>query len=324
MKCVAKERERMYRIGVDLGGTNIVVGLVSEDMKIADTKGVKTNLPRSAEDIIRDIGKLCREIVSENGLTWKDIKSVGAGVPGTANKGTGIVEYANNLGFENVPFVDLMRKEISCPVYMDNDANAAAWGEYKAGKYDTDSFIMVTLGTGIGGGVIINGKILTGCNYAAGELGHTTINFSGIPCNCGRTGCFEVYGSATALIGQTKEAMLKDENTILWKLCDGNINNLEAKHVFDAVSQDDACGIKLLDTYTTYLAEGLANIINAFQPSILTVGGGVSRAGEVLLAPVREKTKKLIYSINAKVNTRITAAKFDNDAGIIGAALLEE
>lgn len=314
----------MYRIGVDLGGTNIVVGLVNDEMKITATKSVKTNLPRSAEEIVKDIGMLCRDILKENGLSEKDVASVGAGVPGTANKATGIVEYANNLGFENVPFVELMKKEISCPVYMDNDANAAAWGEYKAGRYDTDSFIMVTLGTGVGGGVIINRKMLTGCNYAAGELGHTTIDFNGIPCNCGRVGCFEVYGSATALIGQAKEAMLKDDATILWKLCDGNINKIEAKHVFDAVKAGDALGKQLLDTYTTYLAEGFANIINAFQPSVMAVGGGVSRAGEVLLAPVREKTKKLIYSINAKTNTEIIAAKFDNDAGIIGAALLED
>ncbi|MCQ2538142.1 MAG: ROK family protein [Lachnospiraceae bacterium] len=315
----------MYRIGVDLGGTNIVVGLVDQDMKICDTKSCKTNLPRSAEAIVADIGMLCKEIMKQNRLELSDIASVGVGVPGTANQETGIIEYANNLGFDMVPFVDMLKKHINLPIYMDNDANAAAWGEYKAGKYDSDSFVMVTLGTGVGGGVVVGGKLVRGCNYAAGELGHTTIDFNGVPCNCGRTGCFEAYGSATALIQQTKAALTAatDADTVLWELCDNDISKIEAKHVFDAVAKKDELGLKLLDNYTTYLAEGLANIINIFQPAVLTIGGGVSKAGDTLLNPVREKTAKLIYSRNAKVNTKIIAAKYDNDAGIIGAALLE-
>lgn len=314
----------MYRIGVDLGGTNIVVGLVNEKMIIADSLSVKTNLPKSAEEIVGDIGKLCRDIIKKNGLRQIDIESVGVGVPGTANQKTGILEYANNLGFNNVPFVELMKKEIDIPVRMDNDANAAAWGEYKAGGYECESFVLITIGTGIGGGVILDGKLLRGVNYAAGELGHTTINFSGKPCNCGRTGCFEVYGSATALIEQTREAMKKQntDSSLLFELCGNSLEKIEAKHVFDAVKRNDGLAKQLLDTYTTYLSEGIANIINIFQPEILCIGGGVSKAGDLLLNPVKEKTGKAIYSINANVNTRITIAKHDNDAGIIGAALL--
>lgn len=319
----------MYRIGVDLGGTNIVVGLVNEEMKIVDTVSCKTNLPRSAESIISDIGRLCNEIISKNSLSEKEVASVGVGVPGTANQKTGRVEYANNLGFDDVPFVELLKEHIRLPIFMDNDANAAAWGEYKAGGYTEDSFVMITLGTGVGGGVVIDGKLLRGVNYAGAELGHTTINFAGKPCNCGRIGCFEAYASATALIGQTVEMMEYDKagsrkyvNSALWKLCGNDVRKIEAKSVFDAVSVNDELGMMLLDEYTTYLAEGIANIINIFQPAVFCIGGGVSKAGAVLLDPIKKKTRKLIYSRNSAVNSEITIAKLDNDAGIIGAALL--
>ncbi len=310
-----------------MGGTNIVVGLVDESMKIVDTLSCKTNLPRSAESIIDDIATLCKNIAAGNGLKNEDISSVGVGVPGSANQDTGCVEYANNLGFDNVPFVKMLSEKIPWPVFMDNDANAAAWGEYKAGGYDVDSFIMVTLGTGVGGGVISNGKILRGINYAAGELGHITINFQGKSCTCGRVGCFEAYASATALIKQTRFALEyelagegKKHKSILWKLCDNDLNKIEAKSVFDALASNDLLAKKLLDDY---LAEGISNIINIFQPAILAIGGGVSKAGDVLLNPLKEKTSKLIYSRNSAVNTEILIAKHDNDAGIIGAALLE-
>ncbi len=321
----------MARLGIDLGGTNIVVGLVDDDCSIKDRISCKTALPRSAESIAEDMGRLCQEIIKRNGLQNKDIEAVGAGIPGTVNKKTGIVEYANNLGFENVPLAAMLKKYIDIPLFMDNDANAAAWGEYKAGGYKEDSFVLITLGTGIGGGVILDGKLLHGINYAGGELGHTTINFKGRPCNCGRTGCFEVYGSASALIEQTRDAMAFDrvsdhlyEKSVLWTLCGGNIDNIEAKSVFDAVSQGDELANILLDEYTTYLSEGIANIINIFQPAVFCIGGGVSKAGKTLLDPLKKKTAKLIYSRNSAVNTEITLARFDNDAGIIGAALLNE
>ncbi len=319
----------MMRIGIDLGGTNITAGLVDENKKIVMEKSVKTALPRSAESIALDMGHLCDELLKESNLTYDDIESVGAGVPGTVNMETGVVEYANNLGFDNVPFSSMLKQYIKCPVRMDNDANCAAWGEYKAGNYKQDSFILITLGTGIGGGIILDGKLLHGVNYAGGELGHMTINFNGRPCNCGRTGCFEVYGSASALIEQTRDAMAFDkvsehayERSALWEICGGNINKIEAKHVFDAVKLGDDLATQLLDEYTTYLSEGIANIINAFQPAVLCIGGGVSKAGNLLLDPIRKKTRKLIYSRNSAVNTEIRLAEYDNDAGIIGAALL--
>ena len=182
---------------------------------------------------------------------------------------------------------------------------------------------MMTIGTGIGGGVILNGKLWDGINGAAAEFGHMTIRYDGVPCTCGRRGCFEAYASATALIRQTRERMETDRETLLWKLCGGDAGRVEARTVFDGAAAGDAACAALLDAYTTYLAEGTANIINLFQPAFLCVGGGVSRAGEALLTPLREKTAQRIYSQNAKRNTQIILAQLDNDAGIIGAALLE-
>lgn len=248
---------------------------------------------------------------------------MGVGVPGTANRENGHLEDANNLGFDDEPFVSVLEERLGLPVRFGNDANAAAWGEYQAGGGREDSFVMMTIGTGIGGGVILNGKLWDGINGAAAEFGHMTIRYDGVPCTCGRTGCFEAYASATALIRQARERMAADRDTLLWKLCGGEPDRVEARTVFEGAAAGDGACRALLDVYTTYLAEGAANIVNLFQPAVLCVGGGVSRAGEALLTPLREKTAKRIYSKNAKRNTRITLAQLDNDAGIIGAALLE-
>ena len=312
----------MYRIGIDLGGTNIAVGLVNEQLQIADKCSVKTNVPRSVENMVADMVQMAETLLKRNHVTWQEIASVGAGVPCTANQENGHMEDANNLGFEDVPFLSLLAEKIPVPVFFDNDANAAAWGEYLGGGYREDSFIMVTLGTGIGGGIILNGKLWAGINGAAAEFGHMTIQYDGISCNCGRRGCFEAMASATALIRQAREQMKAHPESLLWQLCGGDLSRVEAKTVFDGAAAGDETALKLLDTYTTYLAEGITDIINIFQPAVVCVGGGVSRAGDALLLPLREKSSRRIYSRNAERNTRIELAKLDNDAGILGAALL--
>lgn len=313
----------MYRIGIDLGGTFIAAGLVDESLRIIDKESVRTNVPRPMEAIADDMAALVRELLARNGLRREDLAAVGVGVPGTANRENGHLEDANNLGFDDEPFVSVLEERLGLPVRFGNDANAAAWGEYRAGGRREDSFVMMTIGTGIGGGVILNGKLWDGINGAAAEFGHMTIRYDGVPCTCGRRGCFEAYASATALIRQIRERMETDRETLLWKLCGGDAGRVEARTVFDGAAAGDAACAALLDAYTTYLAEGTANIINLFQPAFLCVGGGVSRAGEALLTPLREKTAQRIYSQNAKRNTQIILAQLDNDAGIIGAALLE-
>lgn len=312
----------MYRIGIDLGGTNIVVGLVEQDFRIVDKCSVKTQVPRSVESMTADMAQMARTLLERNRLLWQDVASVGVGVPGTANPENGHMEDANNLGFDDVPFLPLLAKKIPVPVHFGNDANVAAWGEYLTGGYQEDSFVMVTVGTGIGGGIILGGSLWPGINGAAAEFGHMTIDHDGVPCNCGRRGCFEAMASANALITQAREQMRKHPESLLWSLCGGNAAKVEAKTVFDGAAAGDETARELLDVYITYLAEGITNIINVFQPAVLCVGGGVSQAGEVLLRPLREEVARRVYSRNSKRNTRIELAKLGNDAGILGAALL--
>ena len=299
----------MYRIGIDLGGTNTAAGLVDESGRIIDRESVKTNLPTDLDRIVRNITGLCRTLMTRNGLTEADIQSVGVGVPCTANKETGCMEDADNLGFSAGPLAEPLREALDLPVYIENDANAAAWGEYRAGHYDADSFLLVTLGTGVGGGIILGGKLITGVNNAAGELGHMTIHMDGEPCGCGQRGCFEAYGSASALIRHAREATGEPIT--------------EAKEVFDRAAAGEQVFIRLLDTYTTHLAVGLTNLINIFGPAYICIGGGVSHAGDALLEPVREKTYGLMFAKAAKRKPQIILARLHNDAGILGAAWLE-
>ena len=313
---------RVYRIGIDLGGTNIAAGLVNGQGQILARSSVKTNVPRPLREMMEDMVLLVQRLLEEKGLSKADVASVGVGVPCTANLDNGHMEDANNLGFDDEPFVDVLAEMLGLPVYFGNDANAAAWGEYKSGGYGADSFVLMTIGTGIGGGIILGGKLWSGVNHAAGEFGHMTLSGSDAPCTCGRRGCFEAAASATALIAQAREAMTGDPDSLLWRLCGADAEKVEARTVFDAAAAGDSLSIQVLDRYTTLLAEGVANIINIFQPAYLCVGGGVSQAGEALMRPLREKVAQRIYSKNSKVNTVLVSAKLHNDAGILGAALL--
>ncbi len=313
----------MYRIGIDLGGTNIAAGLV-KDKKILDLISVKTNAPRPIESLVGDMAELVRTLLRRNGLGYEDLASVGVGVPCTANPSNGHMEDANNLGYDDTPFLSLLAEQLPVPVFFGNDANVAAWGEYLMGEYPDDSFLMVTIGTGIGGGVILNGRLWQGINGAAGEFGHTTIHLEGPECTCGRLGCFEAMASATALIAQARQRMSRDKDTALWALCGGDMEKIEAKTVFDGAALGDCASRELLDTYLDYLAGGIANLINIFQPAVLCIGGGVSRAGDALLRPLEEKVSRLIYSRNSARNTRLTLATLYGEAGVLGAALLGE
>lgn len=312
----------MYRIGIDLGGTNTAAGLVDDSLKIIDKISVPTVLPTDPDSLTDGMAMLVRQLLSRNQLSAKEIHCIGVGVPCTANEENGCMEDAAHLGFESGAFLEPLRKKTGIPVFFGNDANAAALGEYSTGGYDQDSLIMVTLGTGIGGGIILNGKLWSGINYAAAEFGHMTIRTDGVPCICGRRGCFETYGSGYALIRRTRECMETDRDSLLWQLCGGNPDKVEAKTLFDGAKAGDTAALQILDGYTTDLADGLANIINIFQPAVLCIGGGISKAGDILLQPLRKKTALRICTKNAKRNTQIILARADNDAGIIGAALL--
>lgn len=314
----------MYTIGIDLGGTNIVASVVDDDYNIIGTSKTPTNSPRSADEIFDDIAEVCEEAVKTAGLTMEDIDSVGMGTPGTVNQ-DGIIEFANNLAFNNVPARTMLAKRINKPeekVFIENDANCAALGEAYAGCGNgAKDFVAVTLGTGVGSGVIIGGKIVNGVNYAGGECGHMVIVVDGEQCSCGRKGCWEAYASATALIRQTKKAMEEYPDSLMHKLAkeEGKVSGRTA---FDAMRLGDIAGIKVVDDYIKYVACGLINIVNALQPEIICIGGGICNEGETLMKPLRRFVQSERYSIHSKIQTKIVKAELGNDAGVIGAALL--
>lgn len=315
----------MYRIGVDLGGTNIAVGVINDELKIIGRGKVKTKAPRPAEEIFDDIAVAVKMAVDDAGITMDDVASVGVGTPGSVNKNNGYIEFSNNLEFNQVPAKEMLEARIGKPVYLENDANCAALGEAIAGVgKGVGNFVAVTLGTGVGSGIIVNGKIVSGVNFTGGEMGHTVIMVNGKQCNCGRKGCWEQYASATALISQTKEAMLENKDSKMWELCNGSIDNASGRTAFDAMRLGDKAAEKVVENYIYYVSVGVTNIINTFQPEFVCIGGGVSHEGETLLAPLRKHIESERYSIYASKQTKVVAAELGNDAGIFGAALLEE
>ena len=307
-----------YYIGIDLGGTNIVAGVVDENYQILTKASVKTNLPRPEQEIAADMAAVARQAAEEAGLSLDQIEWVGVGTPGIANSATGIIEYSNNLGFCNTPMVQYLEEALGRPAFIENDANAAAYGEYVAGAAKgAKHAVCITLGTGVGGGIIIDGKIYCGSNFGGAEIGHTVIDVNGPMCSCGRKGCFEVFSSATCLIRMTKEALaahpesaMKDEERIT------------GRTAFNYMRAGDETAKQVVDDYIRYLAAGITNTINIFQPDVLCIGGGVCNEGDPLLLPMKEIVKKEVYTRNSPKNTEIVIAKLGNDAGIIGAAFL--
>ena len=317
----------IYCVGIDLGGTTIKAGIVDEDYRIVKSGAIPTITDRGAEKLIQDMAELVSVLLKEAEISMDEVASVGVGVPGTANKKTGIMEYANNLNMKDEPFILFLKRYFKKPVYFTNDANAAAWGEYLAGSgKGYRSLVMVTLGTGIGGAMILDGKLYEGCNFAAGEFGHFVIQCEGEPCNCGRRGCFETYASATGLIRMAKQAMETEEGrkSSLWNLCSGETDGLNAEMIFKAAKKGDLTAGQTVERYLYYLSVGITDIINIFQPEILCIGGGVSRAGNRLLDPLKRMVDQQIYTRDSQVKTEIVTATLGNDAGIIGAAMLDD
>ena len=317
----------MYRIGIDLGGTNIAAGLVDESFRIVAKESVPTLVGRPNEEIVADIAALCHRVCAMAGITEKDVISVGIASPGTVSNETGEVLYANNLGMHHFPIIPLLKKQISVQnVYIENDANAAAWGEAIAGAAKgSRSSVMITLGTGVGGGIVADGKIYKGFNSAAGELGHIVIRVDGRQCTCGRRGCWETYSSATGLIRTTEEKAEEcrkaNRPTKMTDLI-AEKGHATGRTAFDAMRQGDEAAKEVVDEYVKYLASGLADMINIFQPEVLSIGGGISNEGQSLLDMLIPLVRKQTYGSGVVPYTDIRIAELKNDAGIIGAAVL--
>lgn len=310
----------MYKLGIDFGGTNIEVGIVDENYKIVGRASLKTRAPRPAEEIADDMTHAVYDAAKNAGISVDDIKSFGIASPGTIDSKAGMIAFAGNLRFTNVPFVKLMEERTGKRFLIENDAAAAAYGEYIAGVgKGTKNFIAVTLGTGIGGGIVIDGKIYAGSGNAGGELGHNVLVYGGEECSCGRKGCWEAYASVTALIRQTKQAMLENPESDMWKVCGGKLESVNGRTAFDAMRRDDTAARFVVDRYIEYVAAGVVDIINIFQPDMLCIGGGISHEGETLMAPIR----KYAEEHSCAGGTVIKAAALGNDAGIIGGAFLD-
>lgn len=308
----------MY-IGIDLGGTNIAVGVVTDAGEILAQDLAPTLAEREYPEIVKDMAMLCERVAKEAGCTMQDIKAIGIGCPGSIDRKNGIVSYANNLKMDHTPLAAELQKYFDLPVQVENDANAAAFGEYMINGEGVDHFIFITLGTGVGGGIIINKEIYSGFNGAGGELGHFTLVFDGEPCTCGNAGCWEAYASVTALIRQTKAAMEKNPDSLMHSIVaqQGKVNGRTA---FDAAKQGDKAAQEVVDTYVSYVAAGVMSMINIFQPEKFVIGGGISKEGDRLLKPIIDFVNQYGYNKYLE-KTEIKVATLFNDAGIIGAAL---
>ncbi len=314
----------MYYLGVDLGGTTIKVGLVDENYKILHSVSGATKRERSSEEVLKDMAMLCIEVMKKQGITEKDIHSIGIGSPGIASPKDGMVLSASNLNFDHVNVREEIKKYIDTDVYVENDANVAALGEFICGAAKGENnVVVVTLGTGVGGGIITDGKIIRGSFFGGGEIGHQVIQaVDGLQCGCGRKGCWEQYASATALIRQAKEKALNNPDSLIAKnVEDNNLENINAKLVFDSAKAGDKIANEVLDQYFKYIACGVANMINILEPSMIVLGGGMSAQKTYLTDPVTKYVQNEMYG-GLNLKTKITSATLGNDAGIIGAAFL--
>ena len=318
----------MYRIGIDLGGTNIAAGIVNDSFEIICKASIPTGADRPASEIAADMAAICHTVCEKAGISPSEIASVGIASPGIANHDTGVVEYCCNIpSFNQFNVCEAVKAGFPAPeVFVENDANAAAWGEAIAGAAKgTSSSIMITLGTGVGGGIIIDGKVISGFNYAGAELGHIVIAAGGVQCGCGRKGCWEAYSSATALIRMTSEKLAECEaagrKTIMTDMV-AAAGKVSGRTAFEAKRAGDEAGAEVVAQYVYYLAQGLTNIINIFQPEVLSIGGGVSGEGDYLLNMLLPLIQEEVYGQGIVSGTDIRIAALGNDAGIIGGAVL--
>lgn len=313
----------MYAFGVDIGGTGVKAGIVDENGKIVVKSSIATDRSLDYKIIVKQIAQQLKDLAEKGGVDIRDIAGIGIGCPGAINGKKGTVDYSNNLCWSDVPLLAELKKYIDLPSKISNDANVAALGEtvFGAGKNYSDT-VFITLGTGVGGGVVIENKLFEGNESKGTELGHTVIVHGGELCTCGRRGCLESYASATALIRDTKVAMRKDKNSAMWDYVGGDIEKVDGKTAFECSKKGDYSAKKVVDDYLEYLGEGLCNFINIFRPQAIILGGGVCAQGEYLTNPLKRFIKDFSYGGDKSPSVDLLIATLGNDAGLIGAASL--
>lgn len=310
----------MYAIGIDIGGTSIKVGLV-DGGKIIDSNRKPT--ASTPEDAVKNIVLQIDELFKKNLLTVKDIVGIGIGCPGLISSEEGVVNHISSMKWHNFPIVSILKQHYDTEIKLSNDANVAALGEatFGAGEQYKDS-IMLTLGTGVGGGIVINNKLYEGGFSKGAELGHIVIKIGGEPCGCGRRGCLEAYASATGLIRMTKRAMEVNPDSMMWGFVEGDINKVDGRTSFECAKKGDKAANQVVDDYVMYLAEGIMSLANIFRPEAFIIGGGVSAQGKYLTDKLKAYCERFNYGYNSAPKSEIVTATLGNDAGIIGAAAL--
>ena len=312
----------MFRIGVDVGGTGIQIGVVSDDHRIIAEESIPTRTDIPFDEQVRHIVDCILSTATEAGVSVDQISSVGVGIPGIASASSGEIIKCTNMGWNHVPFRRVFTGMLSKPVFVDNDANVAALAESVIGvSAGTSSSVFITIGTGIGSGIIINGKIWRGAHGIGGELGHVILDLNGVPCTCGNHGCLERYCSATALIRMAREAVSVHPESLILSAVSGDLNRIEAKTVFDCAKKNDPVACEVYSSFISYLSQAIASVTNLFDPEVIVLGGGVSKAGAYLLDPILAEYPRYVIFRDQPM-PEVKLAVLGPEAGIIGASML--
>lgn len=315
----------MYYLGIDLGGTNIAAGVIDEQHQMIGRGKAKTNVPCSENEMCEQLASVALLALQDANLTLNDVPWVGIGSPGSIDRANGVITFSSNLRFHQFPLEQLLSKRLNKKVIIENDAKAAAFGELLAGALKgANNALAITLGTGVGCGIIMNKQLYRGSNASSGEMGHMVIQHNGRPCSCGRKGCWEQYASANGLKQTTKEFIEHEPEhaEYLLSLIEHDLSKISGKTAFEAMKNGDALGTKIVNAYLEMLGCGLINAVNIFQPDVICLGGGVCNEGEILLEPLRKLIEKERYPVESTHPFTLCKAQLGNDAGIIGAALL--
>ncbi|MDR0719071.1 MAG: ROK family protein [Treponema sp.] len=316
------ERNKRYFVGIDVGGTHFAIGVVDGEGKLLAKHTMPTGAGRPFGVIVKEMADTAKRLVVRAGLAESRIGSVGIGVPSTIDSKTGHLIFANNLDWRDLDLIGEFRKSWDVPVYVENDADCAALAESMDDAAKGKNTLLITFGTGFGGGLIMNGKIFKGGDNSGFEPGHFVLFHKGIQCTCGNYGCVEAYASVSALVRQTKEKMQACPDSLMWKECGADPEKVNGRTAFDAAKKGDAAAKEVVDAYIVYAALSIANLVTLFRPELIIIGGGLSAEGDYLIKPLYETAKSRIYAGELLGMPPIVPARLGNDAGIIGAALL--
>ena len=311
----------MIYAGVDVGGMSIKCCLATEKGEILAKGSFKTKAGLTCAEMAEHTATFLKSLAEKNAIKESDVVAVGMGIPGTVDRKKGVIVYSNNIRLERAPIVKEMKKYLSCPVFVDNDANVAALGEAVFGAAKgLDDVVLITIGTGIGTGIIANGKMITGNGGAGAEGGHSVIRMNGERCSCGNRGCFEAYASASALLRQTDRMAQRRPDSLLARLWaeQGRVGNVP----FDAAKAGDPAGLKVVRDYVSYVAQGLVGLVNVFRPDVVLIGGGVSNQGDYFISKVSRRLNRIAFGGKLNPHVNVKAAALKNDAGLLGAVAL--